>query len=95
MHTLLDTVPVTRRADMVRHALDVLVEPGGRLLVSHYQPAGGSDLGAPEHLRGLGFPVAGESTGHSDRRASTAWIDVPTGIATPVDRGPDNSSTDR
>ena len=57
MHTLLDTVPVTRRADMVRHALDVLVEPGGRLLVSHYQPAGGSDLGAPEHLRGLGFPV--------------------------------------
>jgi 2-polyprenyl-3-methyl-5-hydroxy-6-metoxy-1,4-benzoquinol methylase len=75
VHTLLDTVPAGRRGDMVRHALDMLVEPGGRLLVSHYQQ--GSDRTAAEHLRALGFPVAGESHGQqAERNDTTAWIDA-------------------
>lgn len=75
VHTLLDTVPVGRRGDLVRHALDTLVEPGGRLLVSHYQ--GGSDRTAPELLRRLGYAVSGQSHGRDDERANTtAWIDL-------------------
>ena len=68
VHLLLDLVPAARRADLVRHALDTLVAPGGRLLVSHYTVDGGSDLSATEHLRALGFTVAGGSP--------TAWIDA-------------------
>ncbi|MGH3880505.1 MAG: hypothetical protein ACRDSK_26065 [Actinophytocola sp.] len=39
-------VPRPRRADLVRHPLSALVEPGGRLLVSHYRSEGGTDRGA-------------------------------------------------
>lgn len=75
VHVLLDTVPVRRRADLVRHALGALVEPGGRLLVSHY--AGGSDLTSAEHLRALGFPITGESCAVGfERTTTTAWIDA-------------------
>jgi SAM-dependent methyltransferase len=74
VHVLLDTVPVHRRADLVHHALGALVAPGGRVLVSHY--SGGTDLTSAEHLRALGFPVAGESHGvGAERTATTAWID--------------------
>src|SRR5205823_131548 len=51
VHVLLDLVPTARRGDLVRHALDALVEPGGRLLVSHY----GADGTAAGYLRALGF----------------------------------------
>jgi hypothetical protein len=74
VHVLLDLVPTTRRGDLIRHALDALLEPGGRLLVSHYQSTGGTDVSAAEHVRRLGFPVAGESSGGSS--ATTAWIDA-------------------
>lgn len=77
VHALLDLVPAARRSGMVDHALDALVEPGGRLLVSHYQPVGGTDLTAAEHLRQLGLAPAGESVSPSARRASTAWLDSP------------------
>lgn len=72
VHALLDTVPPTRHADLVRHALDRLVEPGGRVVVSHYlRPQPVADC-----LRGLGFPVAGESRRHVDGRpTSAAWLD--------------------
>ncbi|GAB1510770.1 class I SAM-dependent methyltransferase [Actinophytocola sp. KF-1] len=70
VHVLLDAVPRHRRPDLVRHAL-TLVEPGGRLLVSHY--AGGTgDRRAEEHLRDMGFPVAGAA---ESERASTAWLE--------------------
>ena len=75
VHLLMDTVPIARRADLVRHAVDTLVEPGGRVLVSHYQSAGGTDPAAAEHLRRLGFPVEGESS-TGDRGASLAWFSV-------------------
>lgn len=78
VHLLLDQVPVARRADMIRHALDTLVEPGGRLLVSHYQSEGGTDRGAEEHVRGLGFDVAGAAGARGDGGpAGTAWLDRP------------------
>jgi SAM-dependent methyltransferase len=76
VHLLLDLVPVARRSDLVRHALQVLVEPGGRLLVSHYVSPGGSDRSAAEHLRTLGFEVSGTASA-PDGSATTAWIDRP------------------
>lgn len=72
VHVLLDAVPRRRRADLVRHTLG-LVAPGGRLLVSHYQGDGGTDRTAAEHLRDLGFTVAGSS---GPRGAATAWLDA-------------------
>ncbi|HEX7743763.1 MAG TPA: hypothetical protein VF462_00675 [Micromonosporaceae bacterium] len=72
---LLDLVPVARRVDRVRHALTALVEPGGRLLVSHYQSPGGTDVDAGQHLRQLGLTVT--VGGGADRAATTAWIDQP------------------
>jgi 2-polyprenyl-3-methyl-5-hydroxy-6-metoxy-1,4-benzoquinol methylase len=78
VHLLLDAVPVARRADLLRHALNTLVEPGGRLLVSHYQGDGGTDLTAAEHVRALGYPVTGESHGRDGVRTdSTAWLTTP------------------
>jgi SAM-dependent methyltransferase len=77
-HALLDTVPPARHADLVRHALDALLEPGGRLLVSHYL----RDRPVAAYLRALGFPVAGESRRRVDGRlSSTAWIDPPPAAA--------------
>ncbi|MFC0006294.1 class I SAM-dependent methyltransferase [Micromonospora siamensis] len=75
VHLLLDLVPPTRRAQLVRHARE-LVAPGGRLLVSHYQATGGTDLTAAEHLRWLGFRVHGSSAGADPQCATTAWLDV-------------------
>lgn len=78
VHALLDLVPDRRRGDLLRHARDVLVAPGGRLLVSHYQGDGGTDRTAAEHLHALGFPVAGQSAGRdAGRAATTAWLSVP------------------
>ena len=67
VHVLFDAVPVRRRADLIRHALTTLVEPGGRLLASQYQ----SGPSAGEVLRGLGFDVAGNAGANG---ASTAWL---------------------
>lgn len=74
VHTLLDLVPVARRGELLRHALHHLVEPGGRLLVSHYQAPGSGDAAAVTHLRRLGHRPAGASG--PDPAASTAWIDA-------------------
>ena len=76
VHVLLDQVPKARRADLVRHAL-TLVEPGGRLLVSHYM-GGTTDRPAAEHLRELGFTASGTA---ESLRATTAWLDKPGGGA--------------
>jgi 2-polyprenyl-3-methyl-5-hydroxy-6-metoxy-1,4-benzoquinol methylase len=76
VHVLLDLVPVARRGDLLRHALEALVAPGGRLLASHYQGDGGTDLTAAEHVRALGFPVTGESRCRDPHSASTtAWLE--------------------
>lgn len=79
VHVLLELVPAARRGDLLRHALDTLVEPGGRLLVSKYAPAGGTDhADAADDVRALGFPVGGVAHGGTGGRlASTAWLDRP------------------
>jgi 2-polyprenyl-3-methyl-5-hydroxy-6-metoxy-1,4-benzoquinol methylase len=68
VHTLLDQVPTERRRDLINHQLRHVVEPGGRLIVSHYQSEGGTDKTAAELLDDLGFTIGGSSNG-------TAWID--------------------
>ncbi|MFB9234463.1 class I SAM-dependent methyltransferase [Plantactinospora siamensis] len=75
VHLLLDLVPAYRAADLLRHALAALVEPGGRLLTSAYQGLGGSQPAAAEQVRRLGFPVVGSSAA-VDGTASTAWLDA-------------------
>ena len=76
VHTLLDLVPVARRADLVRHALGHLVEPSGRLLVSHYQSAKTSEPPVDQILRSLGFAVTASSSARDNPREATAWIDI-------------------
>lgn len=66
VHLLLDFVLPQRRTDLLRHSLDNLVEPGGRLLVSHY--VHGDQPTAVDIVTGLGFTVSGSS-------GDTAWID--------------------
>jgi 2-polyprenyl-3-methyl-5-hydroxy-6-metoxy-1,4-benzoquinol methylase len=59
VHTLLDLVPAARMGQMVRHQLDHLVAPGGRLLVSSYVPARDRSRHADQVLARLGFRVDG------------------------------------
>jgi hypothetical protein len=69
-------VPVSRRADLISHALGHLVEPHGRLLVSHYQSAKSPNPPAAQVLADLGFAVAGRSASHDNPGDATAWIDA-------------------
>jgi 2-polyprenyl-3-methyl-5-hydroxy-6-metoxy-1,4-benzoquinol methylase len=59
VHTLLDLVPAQRLAQMVRHQLEHLVAPGGRLLVSSYVPVEDRSRHADRLLLDLGFRVDG------------------------------------
>jgi hypothetical protein len=73
-------VPPARQAQMVRHQLDHLVAPGGRLLASSYVPVADRSRHADRVLRRLGFPVHGRTApGVSDGRAHppTAWVQLP------------------
>ncbi|MGD0241366.1 MAG: class I SAM-dependent methyltransferase [Streptosporangiaceae bacterium] len=79
VHILLDCVPRSRRADLIRHHLTRTVAPGtGRLLVSDYaaDPAAGHPA-APATVRDLGFRCAGQTSG-GDRPGRvplpTAWL---------------------
>lgn len=76
VHVLLDCVPARRRGDLVTHALAQLVQPDGRLLVSHYRGAGSTDLSAADHLRALGFAVAGSAAARGRPSEQTAWLDA-------------------
>jgi 2-polyprenyl-3-methyl-5-hydroxy-6-metoxy-1,4-benzoquinol methylase len=80
VHALLDFVPVARRAQMLRHQLDHVVRPGGRVIVSQYFGSGGSPQpSTAEVLRSLGFSPAGESQPRDPdfaAKAGHAWIDA-------------------
>jgi hypothetical protein len=79
VHTLLDLVPVARRADLVRHALTLTDH---RLLVSHYAPAGGTDRSTAEHLRRVALHRSGPPRHHRlDRRQPVHGLTT----RTPVD----------
>ena len=68
VHALFDSVPPHRHGDLVRHLLARVVAPGGRLLLSHYVPAGTRDRSAADIVAGLGHPVAGQSPPY------TVWV---------------------
>jgi SAM-dependent methyltransferase len=78
VHILLDLVPGARLGQLVRHQLDHLVAPGGRLLVSSYVPVGDRSRHADAVLARLGFPVDGRTApgeaGGRDHPPS-AWIE--------------------
>jgi SAM-dependent methyltransferase len=58
VHVLLDFVPPDRHAELVRHQVEQVVAPGGRLVVSQYGAVPASQ--SPEAvLTRLGHPVAG------------------------------------
>ena len=80
VHTLLDLVPEARVEQMVRHQLDHLVAPGGRLLASSYVPAADRSRHADQVLRRLGFAVDGRTEPAVVRgraHPATAWIERP------------------
>lgn len=68
VHALFDCVPPQRYGDLVRHLLAHAVAPDGRLLLSHYVPAGTGDRSAAEIAAGLGHPIAGQSPPY------TVWV---------------------
>jgi Methyltransferase domain len=77
VHTLLDLVPPARLGQMLTHQLDHLVAGGGRLLASHYVPAGDRSRHPAELLVRLGFQVYGVTApGDGDGRTvpPTAWL---------------------
>ncbi len=77
VHTLLDLVPAARLERMLRHQLGHLVAPGGRLLASHYVPAGDRSRYADEVLSRLGFQVDGVTRPDDSAGPipTTAWIE--------------------
>lgn len=80
VHILVDCVPRARYGDLVRHQLARTVRPGGgRLLVSDYTASEADQPAIAATLAGLGFGVAGHSSGGElpgRPPAPTAWIDA-------------------
>ena len=81
VHTLLEVVPDARHGELVAHLLDVAVAPGGRLLLSWYNPSDDPEHTAAARIRALGYEVGGKTRvpdrpGRSDGTAS-AWINKP------------------
>jgi SAM-dependent methyltransferase len=77
VHTLLDLVPAARMGRMVRHQLERLVAPGGRVLASSYVPARDRARHADRLLADLGFRVDGVTrppTGPGRGVPPSAWI---------------------
>ena len=74
----LDYVPRPRRADYVRHLLDTVVEPGGRLVVGVFNEERDQDSVAAL-VASSGFPIAGR-TSRPHRHPAVAykvfWVDA-------------------
>ena len=78
VHTLLDLVPEARLGQLLRHQLEHLVAPGGRLLASSYVPVEDRSRHAGVVLARLGLPVDGRTTpGQAGGRGqpSSVWVD--------------------
>lgn len=76
VHVVLELVPAHRQGDLLRHALEDLVAPGGRLLMSQYSASRESPP-LTEAIRALGFAVAGEAHARTAAPAAhtTTWIE--------------------
>ncbi|WP_329319282.1 serpin family protein [Streptomyces sp. NBC_01262] len=76
VHVLADCVPRARLGELIRHVRG-LAEPGGRVLLSVYQPTGGGDVSAAERMAEAGIWATGAATGDGPPgTATTAWIDA-------------------
>jgi serine protease inhibitor len=76
VHVLADCVPRARLGELIRHVRE-LAEPGGRVLLSVYQPTGGGDVSAAERMAEAGIWATGTATGDGPPgTATTAWIDA-------------------
>jgi 2-polyprenyl-3-methyl-5-hydroxy-6-metoxy-1,4-benzoquinol methylase len=78
VHTLLDLVPEARLGQLLRHQLERLVAPGGRLLVSSYVPVEDRSRHAEAVLARLGLLVDGRTTpGQAGGRGHppSVWVD--------------------
>ncbi|ACQ78495.1 Methyltransferase type 11 [Beutenbergia cavernae DSM 12333] len=84
VHVLLDCVPRDRRRELVDHGR-ALVEPGGRLLVSHYIARGGTEPHVGVQLAAMGLA---EPDGLAPERGGDvpmlAWYDRPDDGAAPA-----------
>ena len=79
VRTGLEYAPEPQRPDLVRHLLEHVVAPGGRLVLGVVNEEKGSDRQA-RSLRGWGFDVAGTATRphrHEALVRSVSWLDAP------------------
>lgn len=80
VHVLLDVVPSSLHAQLIRHQLDHVVAPGGRLVLSQYGDPPTS-RSAEALVVAAGFAVAGRTRqptrGRRPRGFPSVWIDVP------------------
>ena len=77
VRTGLDYVPAARRPDLVRHLLDHVVAPDGRLVVGVTNEILG-EPGLADALSGWGFAIAGtarRSHGHPALERTVHWLD--------------------
>jgi SAM-dependent methyltransferase len=81
VHALFECVPEACHGELVRHLLAVVVRPGGRLIMSHYDADRDPARRAAVLLTALGYVVAGEtripSRGGRPWRQPSAWIEAP------------------
>jgi SAM-dependent methyltransferase len=79
VHVLLDVIPSDRHPELIRHQLDHVVVPGGRLLLSEYGDPP-SSRSAESQVTRAGFTVAGRcrqpTRGGRDRGFPSVWIDA-------------------
>jgi SAM-dependent methyltransferase len=79
VHLLLDVVPAARHPELIRHQLDHVVAPGGRLVLSEYGDPP-SARSAEAQVTRAGFTVAGRTRqptrGGRERGFPSVWIDA-------------------
>lgn len=79
VHVLLDVVPSSFHAQLIRHQLDTVVAPGGRLVLSEYGDPP-SSRSAEAQVTRAGFEVAGRTRQPSrsgrPRGFPSVWIDA-------------------
>lgn len=80
VHVLFDVVPPELHSELIRHQLDHVVAPGGRLLVSEYGDPPSARSAEAQVVR-AGFVVAGRcrqpTRGGRERGFPSVWIDAP------------------
>ncbi|HEY3530686.1 MAG TPA: class I SAM-dependent methyltransferase [Nocardioides sp.] len=82
VHVLLDVVPAARHRELIRHQLDHVVAPGGRLVLSEYGDPPSSRSTEAQVTRS-GFTVGGRTRqptrGGRERGFPSVWIEAPAG----------------